>query len=296
MNIDLLSQMIRELILEHDSVALPGLGTFFATVVPASFSDKGFTINPPYRRLTFIQGEADDGLIVALYAQKNSLDQAEAKAVIHHFLNEVRDVLKNRKSITLSGLGRLRATKDNNFFFVANPDIDIYPEGFGLPPVSLRNIYPFEDEPMPEFKDNEIPAPAESAESERPTDIAEPAEAEVPEATIATEVIEKPADIAETAVNDRISDDSHIERRKETIETQEAEQMNETVETTADERESDNGQQVGERSRWWIWPVAIIGAAALALGLFLLLAHIAPDFIDSILYTKEELELIKGIQ
>lgn len=278
MNIDLLSQMIRELILEHDSVALPGLGTFFATVVPASFSDKGFTINPPYRRLTFIQGEADDGLIVALYAQKNSLDQAEAKAVIHHFLNEVRDVLKNRKSITLSGLGRLRATKDNNFFFVANPDIDIYPEGFGLPPVSLRNIYPFEDEPMPEFKDNEIPAPAAPIE------------------TAATEVIEKPADIAETAVNDRISDDSHIERRKETIETQEAEQMNETVETTAGERESDNGQQVGERSRWWIWPVAIIGAAALALGLFLLLAHIAPDFIDSILYTKEELELIKGIQ
>ena len=278
MNIDLLSQMIRELILEHDSVALPGLGTFFATVVPASFSDKGFTINPPYRRLTFIQGEADDGLIVALYAQKNSLDQAEAKAVIHHFLNEVRDVLKNRKSITLSGLGRLRATKDNNFFFVANPDIDIYPEGFGLPPVSLRNIYPFEDEPMPEFKDNEIPAPAAPIE------------------TAATEVIEKPADIAETAVNDRISDDSHIERRKETIETQEAEQMNETVETTADERESDNGQQVGERSRWWIWPVAIIGAAALALGLFLLLAHIAPDFIDSILYTKEELELIKSIQ
>ena len=278
MNIDLLSQMIRELILEHDSVALPGLGTFFATVVPASFSDKGFTINPPYRRLTFIQGEADDGLIVALYAQKNSLDQAEAKAVIHHFLNEVRDVLKNRKSITLSGLGRLRATKDNNFFFVANPDIDIYPEGFGLPPVSLRNIYPFEDEPMPEFKDNEIPAPAAPIE------------------TAATEVIEKTADIAETAVNDRISDDSHIERRKETIETQEAEQMNETVETTADERESDNGQQVGERSRWWIWPVAIIGVAALALGLFLLLAHIAPDFIDSILYTKEELELIKGIQ
>lgn len=287
MNIDLLSQMIRELILEHDSVALPGLGTFFATVVPASFSDKGFTINPPYRKLSFIQGEADDGLIVALYAQKNSLDQAEAKAVIHHFLSEVRDVLKHRKSITLSGLGRLRATKDNNFFFVANPDIDIYPEGFGLPPVSLRNIYPFEDEPMPEFKDNNIPAPAENGQ---------PAESETAMQTAGTVVIEKPIDTTEPAVSDRIPENSHIEKRKETIETQEAERINETVETTAEERESDNGQPAGKRSRWWIWPVAIIGAAALALGLFLLLAHIAPDFIDSILYTKEELELIKGIQ
>lgn len=286
MNIDLLSQMIRELILEHDSVALPGLGTFFATVVPASFSDKGFTINPPYRKLSFIQGEADDGLIVALYAQKNSLDQAEAKAVIHHFLSEVRDVLKHRKSITLSGLGRLRATKDNNFFFVANPDIDIYPEGFGLPPVSLRNIYPFEDEPMPEFKDNNIPAPAENGQ---------PAESETPMQTAGTVVIEKPTDTTEPAVSDRIPENSHIEKRKETIETQEAERINETVETTAEERESDNGQPAGKRSRWWIWPVAIIGVAALALGLFLLLAHIAPDFIDSILYTKEELELIKGL-
>lgn len=276
MNIDLLSQMIRELILVHDSVALPGLGTFFATVVPASFSDKGFTINPPYRKLTFIQGEADDGLIVKLYAQNNSLDQAEAKAAIHHFLSEVRDVIKNRKSITLPGLGRLRATKDNNFFFVANPDIDIYPEGFGLPPVSLRNIYPFEDEPMPEFKDNEIPVPTETAETAKN---------------------EKPTNIAEPSVSNQISDNSHTEERKEdsTLPT-ESEEIKETVKTTTEEHNSNSRPQTGSRSRWWIWPVAIIGAAALALGLFILLARIAPDFIDSILYTKEELELIKSIQ
>ena len=53
MDIDLLSRMVGELILEHDQVGLPGVGTFVAEMVPATFSDKGYTIHPPYRRLSF---------------------------------------------------------------------------------------------------------------------------------------------------------------------------------------------------------------------------------------------------
>ena len=53
MDIDLLSKMVRQLILEHDKVFLPGLGAFVAEIVPSTFSDKGYTVNPPYRRLSF---------------------------------------------------------------------------------------------------------------------------------------------------------------------------------------------------------------------------------------------------
>ena len=34
-----------------------------------------------------------------------------------------------------------------------------------------------------------------------------------------------------------------------------------------------------------LWILGILGLIVLALGIFVLLAHIAPDFIDSILYT-----------
>ena len=53
MDIDLLSKMVKELILDRDRLVLPGLGSFMAEVVPSTFSDKGYTINPPYRRLYF---------------------------------------------------------------------------------------------------------------------------------------------------------------------------------------------------------------------------------------------------
>ena len=65
MDIDLLSKMVKELILDKDEVELPGVGTFVAETVPATFSDKGYTINPPYRKLSFRQrqGGGDDSLI-----------------------------------------------------------------------------------------------------------------------------------------------------------------------------------------------------------------------------------------
>ena len=139
MDIDLLSKMVKELILDKDEVSLPGVGTFVAEMVPSVFSDKGYTINPPYKRLSFRQkGTGDDSLLIDFYARCNNLDIETASRIIREFIHEMRHVLETRKSIVFPGLGKLRATRENYFFFVADEDLDIYPEGFGLEPISLK--------------------------------------------------------------------------------------------------------------------------------------------------------------
>lgn len=139
MDIDLLSKMVKELILDKDEVSLPGVGTFVAEMVPSVFSDKGYTINPPYKRLSFRQkSTGDDSLLIGFYAKCNNLDIETASRIIREFLHEMRHVLETRKSIVFPGLGKLRATRENYFFFVADEDLDIYPEGFGLEPISLK--------------------------------------------------------------------------------------------------------------------------------------------------------------
>ena len=73
MDIDLLSKMVKELILDQDRVVLPGLGSFVAEIVPATFSDKGYTINPPYRRL-FFRAKPDEGDdLTSFYASFNKV-------------------------------------------------------------------------------------------------------------------------------------------------------------------------------------------------------------------------------
>lgn len=139
MDVTFLSRMIGELILDHDSLSLPGLGTFVVEDMPASFSDRGYTVNPPYRRLSFSERESADGHLAELYASSNPVQEEEAEAIINAFVLDLKAELQRDKGVDLPGLGRLRATRENHIFFVPDEDLDISPEACGLEPVSLKS-------------------------------------------------------------------------------------------------------------------------------------------------------------
>ena len=51
----------------------------------------------------------------------------------------LKSELETKRVVGFPGFGKLRSTKENTLFFVASPDLDIYPDGFGLSPVSLKS-------------------------------------------------------------------------------------------------------------------------------------------------------------
>ena len=138
MDIDFLAKMVKELLLDNDKVALPGLGSFVAEMAPSVFSDRGYTINPPYRKLSFRENVEQDDLLVKFFAVSAGITEDESRTVLTAFIAEMKEVLNRQKTIIFPELGRLRATKENNYFFVADEDMDIYPDGLGLEPVSLK--------------------------------------------------------------------------------------------------------------------------------------------------------------
>ena len=139
MDIDLFAGIVKDLILDNDEVTLPGLGTFVSELMPSAFSDKGYTINPPYRRLSFRQRWDDsDILLVDFYSKTNGVSSEQAGMIIGEFVSGLKETLQAKKLVVLPGLGRLRATKENTFFFIADEDLEIYPYGIGLEPVSLK--------------------------------------------------------------------------------------------------------------------------------------------------------------
>lgn len=196
MDIDLLSKMVKELILDEDRVVLPGLGCFVAEVVPATFSDRGYTINPPYRRLYFRARPDEGDALSDFYARSNDVDKDVADRIIKDFVAELKTLLLTRKTVVFPGLGRLRATKENNIFFVADEDLDIYPAGFGLEPISLKTHQETpqevkvavaglkalvkEPEPVPEPAPAPKPEPLPEPET-IPEPVSEPEPAPVPE-------------------------------------------------------------------------------------------------------------------
>ncbi len=267
MDIDLLAKMVGELILDNDEVSLPGVGTFVAEVMPSSFSDKGYTINPPYRKLSFRQREKSDGLLAALYARANGVDVQTASSILEKFLAELRETLKVRKTVIFPGLGRLRATRENNFFFIPDEDLNIYPEGFGLEPLSLKTHVETEDDMRAAVASLQqiLDEPAPAAEAV-PASEERPAEQRPAEQTPAVEVVPESAESVEEIVPEEVK----------------------PVENVVPETR-------GKGRRWWIVAASIVAAAVLLLVVFVVLARIAPDFVDSILYTEEELDIIRQI-
>lgn len=356
MDIDLLSKMVKELILDRDEVTLPGVGTFVAETVPASFSDRGYTINPPYRRLSFRQRQnAEDNCLIELYARSNGIDQQQASRFLLDFLMEMKEVLKQKKSIVFPGLGRLRSTKENNFFFVADEDLDIYPEGFGLEPISLKTHQETPEEVTDAIQKLKavVMAPAESASpaEEEGTVVGSvsftttvPSDAEEPAAPVESEPAPEaqpmaPAESASPAEEEGVvvgsvsfpttapSDERETEAPVEPeapveaepaleevvpIELVEPEEAPATPSAAGVSPAKEEGVVAGSvsfpttapsdvrepkvRKKLPTWAKALIWIVASVLAFLLLFAigaRLFPDFFDSILYSHEELDIIR---
>ena len=362
--------MISELITDHNRVGLPGLGTFVAEVVPATFSDKGYTINPPYRRLSFHPSRSEDTLLIDFYAASNGISKEAAGLYLKQFLGEMKSVLKERKTIMLPGLGRLRATVENNFFFVPDPDLDIYPDGFALKPLSLKTISMADDVEIPLFPpmEEEIeeemevkgavevegegageaeareisenkeetggpvspesiqpestqpeqrqsePAPHQASQPESEQLQPETGPAPQPEQQPGPGKQEPQPESEQLQPETEPQPQSEINQPQPTPQPEsgqlqpESEPEPEQPQPQAEQPQPQPKQETRQpqpqsrpetgpvhaprRFRWWIPLLVLLAVAAVALLAFLTVAQVAPDFIDSILYTPEELRII----
>ena len=306
MYIELLSRMVAELIVKNDSVGLPGMGSFVAEIVPASFSDRGYSITPPYRKLSFRGGYPTDSLLVDYYAKSNGTDKEEARSTITDYVIQMKSVLKERKTIIFPGLGKLRATKDNTFFFVPDENLDIYPDGITLQPISLKTHSVSSEELARAVSSiSELiaaqPKPAETtqlSDSQDTAEVDQPA-AEQPASDPQPEVGVQPCPSEQPVQADQPASDPQPEvavqpgpseqpvPSDQPAQPAQPAQAEQPASTTIDP-EPDNGKS----KRWWIWPLVVLGLVIVALAVFMILGRTAPDLIDPLLYTPEELRII----
>lgn len=277
MDIDLLSKMVKELILDNDRVALPGLGCFVAEMVPSSFSDKGYTINPPYRRLYFRSRPDQGDALTRLYAEANGVEMEIADKIIIDFVAELKAVLFSRKTVIFPGLGRMRATKENAVFFVADEDLDIYPAGFGLEPVSLKThqesaaevsaavegLKHIMQDPEPELESHLEP---ELETHQEP----EPESAPEPEIELTTE--------------------PEPELEPQPQQTEEPEAENVSPYNGYNENPAPRTHKASVKVLKGILMIVLV--LAVLLCAYLAIAKLAPDWLDRLLYTKVQLEIL----
>ena len=237
MTIESFTSCLEEFIMEHDRLLVPGLGSFTAGLQAATISDNGFTINPPYRKLEFIYGEdlgiGENERYDYLYSIKEKMDLEKVREELAEIISEIKREVEANSLVELPGLGKLRSLGDGHLFFVMDKDAQIYPEGFALSSVSLKNRV-----------------------------------SGIPEVVAAPKPVEQPVAATE-GHNEAVSKEQKVAdglaRKKKRM-------------------------PVVVKVILWL-----LGIALLLLAGFMALAYFCPDFIDTLLYSPDEIELLKTL-
>ena len=252
MTIESFTSCLEEFIMEHDRLLVPGLGSFTAGLQAATISDNGFTINPPYRKLEFIYGEdlgiGENEQYDYLYSIKEKMDLEKVREELAEIISEIKREVEANSLVELPGLGKLRSLGDGHLFFVMDKDAQIYPEGFALSSVSLKNRVSGIPEVVAAPKPIEQPVAATEGHNEaEASETAEPSEP-------AEEAMSKEQKVADG-----------LARKKKRM-------------------------PVVVKVILWL-----LGIALLLLAGFMALAYFCPDFIDTLLYSPDEIELLKTL-
>lgn len=320
MDVSFFSRTIKELILENDRVGVPRVGNFVAELMPATFSACRTMINPPYRLMSFSKGGvtvAERHLFLNKMEELSGMPPAQVAEEYDMFIKGFISNLESEKSVVLPSLGRMHATSTNEYFFVADEDLDIYPDGIGLEPVSIKA-------PDPDFVPVAPPEPLPKPELEVEQDktaaldpeVTGESEGEVDEHTgVETQAEQKPESESQTdseSIDTVLIDPETIEDN-EFVGVAEAETKSEpepelvaepdaepVAEPPSDpkpwnEKDSSDFEIEPSKKRVGLWVVVIIIAlvmvGALLLYIFRDSEWLSP-LLDKILYSKEELRIL----
>ena len=334
MDISLFSEMIKNLILDNDEVTLPGVGSFVSEVVPSSFSDKGYTINPPYRKLSFRHRQGKDNLLAEFYSKSNGTDLESAGKLVKVFLDGLEEDLRTKKTVEMPGLGRLRATREGTIFFIPDEDLDIYCSGFGLQPVSLKtheetpeevaravsDLRKMVDDPVPPLKPLPETGQEEAVRTEpEPLAATEPAscpEPVAPDPASSSSVEDSPAGPSAPVAAASTQDLPAAPATPVELPTPPAQDAPAAPASpdapaspaspdvpTAPATPDQSATQVSpapsgnvRKKRLLTGVAVVIFIALLALGGFILLSRLSPDLVDRMLYSEDELRLIERFE
>jgi hypothetical protein len=132
--------LLKELIMEHNRVSLPCLGSFISEYSPATISDG--KIYPPSKTVVFHQNEIwNDEKLENRIMQVNNVSIGVAKEELAFWIDNICVLLATGEEVSLSGLGRLYVSGQSKLMFEQESE-NLLMESFALTPVNIPSVVP----------------------------------------------------------------------------------------------------------------------------------------------------------
>ena len=135
-----LSKFISELLLDHDCVTVPGLGSFLGNFKSAHYDLENEKFYPPSKQISFnSQIKANDGLLAKFISEKSGLNYDDSLKEIHQEVLKIALNLK-KESVLLKDIGELNLNKEENIVFTPLKTKNFLKDSFGLSPIFIKEL------------------------------------------------------------------------------------------------------------------------------------------------------------
>lgn len=133
-----LSSFIYSLLLENDTVIIPGFGAFISTYKPAEIGEN--EIKPPSKVISFTQQiKNNDGLLVEIIARKAKISQTNALKRVEKARENMLYELDKGNTVILENIGSISYNENNQIEFVPIEEDNLLLDSFGLDTISTED-------------------------------------------------------------------------------------------------------------------------------------------------------------
>ena len=134
-----LSNFIYSLLLENETVIIPGFGAFVSTYKPAEFLEN--EIKPPSKEVTFTQKiRNNDGMLAEIIARKAKISQSYAMKRIEKARENMLYALDKGETVIVENIGTLVYNENNEIQFTPFQDENLLLDSFGLETISTEDL------------------------------------------------------------------------------------------------------------------------------------------------------------
>jgi nucleoid DNA-binding protein len=140
-----LGKYVHALLLENETVIVPGFGAFLSSYKPAGINEETNVITPPSKEITFSQKiRNNDGLLVEYIAENEDIPHFDALKKMESAREDILYKLDKGEKVTLENTGILFLNENQEIVFEAFQKDNLLLDSFGLETTLLTS--PEEDE------------------------------------------------------------------------------------------------------------------------------------------------------
>jgi len=136
-----IGKYIHKLLLENESVIIPGFGAFVSNYKPAELIKETNELKPPSKEISFSQQiRNNDGLLVGCIADGENISHFDALKKIEKERENIIFKLDKREKVSLEETGELFFDENNEIQFNPFEDENLLLDSFGLEPLLVNNL------------------------------------------------------------------------------------------------------------------------------------------------------------